>query len=129
MYSTSKTFYFEAAHQLSGLPNNADGTPHACSHPHWHAWRVEVIFASPSLERDGIFINTADLDPFEQYIATQLHKKQLNTVFNFISTPENLARYFHSLLKKQWPKHAITVGVSDTRRTWASYADSEGQKS
>lgn len=115
MYTITKEFAFEAAHHLEGLPDT-----HKCSKPHGHSYVVKVELQAPILNEVGFVVDYGDLAPLKQYIDTYLDHHDLNEVFTFQTSAENLARHLFEWCHERWP-FTIAVHVSETAKTWASY--------
>jgi 6-pyruvoyltetrahydropterin/6-carboxytetrahydropterin synthase len=74
-YTIFKTFRFEAAHHLTGLP---DG--HQCGRVHGHSYRVTVILESAGLVIPGFVADFGDLKPVKQWVDATLDHQDLNAV-------------------------------------------------
>jgi 6-pyruvoyltetrahydropterin/6-carboxytetrahydropterin synthase len=64
VYRIAKTFTFEAAHHLSGLPEE-----HKCARTHGHSYRVEIVLESEQLTETGFVDDFAELKPLGDYTA------------------------------------------------------------
>lgn len=88
IYRVTKEFRFEAAHHLTKVPEE-----HKCRRPHGHSYRVEVTVESKELDERGMVVDYAELaDVFKDLILICDHK-DLNEVFSFETTAENLATF------------------------------------
>lgn len=129
MYLIRKKFKFDAAHQLLGLP-----TGHKCGNVHGHTYNVEVALSSTSLTAEGWVMDFGDLNDLGRFIDEHVDHKNLNEVFDFQTTSENLAKYFFDRteelllrlerLRNQVPRVPIFVAwvrVSETESTYAEY--------
>jgi len=122
MYIISKMFSFEASHQLKGLPNNPDGSSHKCTQLHGHSYRVELILRRVDLDEHGFVVDYNDMKPFQEYIDEHLDHRHINDVLPGINpTAENIAKHLYGVAWQLWHDVAITVRVSETQKTWASY--------
>jgi 6-pyruvoyltetrahydropterin/6-carboxytetrahydropterin synthase len=117
MYKLQQDFQFKATRTLFGLPDNDPR-----SQPHVIACDVQVLFLSNTLGKNG-FIET-ELTPiwFGDWLKRNIENKDLNTVFAFNPTAENLARYFFGVCKANWNTVAL-VRVSDTPGVWVTYSN------
>lgn len=124
MFTISKRFTFDAAHQLSHLHNPEwpadDPRQHKCSRKHGHTYTVEVILQAEDLDPNGFVVDYGELAPLKEHIDQAFDHRDLNTVLPFFTTAENLARYFYAWCKGHWPATAA-VRVSETPGTWAEY--------
>jgi 6-pyruvoyltetrahydropterin/6-carboxytetrahydropterin synthase len=117
MFRIAKTFEFSAAHQLKGLPDT-----HPCSRLHGHNYSVEVVLESKSLDEVGFVVDYRELGWFKEWIDNNLDHRNLNEVFSFNPTAENLARYLFGVCKSNWCE-VVAVSVSETAKTWATYVN------
>ncbi len=117
MYAICKRFSFSAAHHLTGLPAS-----HPCATNHGHNYEVEVEFQSPFLDAVGFVIDYRELDSFKAWLMETVDHKDLNQVFQFNPTAEQLAVTFWVHLTKVFNRSVISaVRVSETPKTWAEY--------
>lgn len=119
MFSISKEFHFSASHQLHGLPEY-----HQCSRLHGHNYIVKVTIFNPEVDDVGFIVDYADLAPVKHYIDDKLDHRHLNDVLQFNSTAEQLARHLHGRVWElvNLPKGSqVTVGISETPKTWANF--------
>lgn len=104
MYTTAKTFTFWAKRQLFGFP---------IDHPNYRINEVsfEVTFELTSihLNKDGYIIDLDKLVSIENLIQNDLHRKNLNTLFRFNPTNENMAKFFFKKFKKQFPNISAVI--------------------
>lgn len=114
-YAITKEFTFEAAHHLVGLPDT-----HKCSKPHGHSYVVKVELQVPILNEVGFVVDYGDLKPLKDYIDQTLDHRDLNEVFAFQTSAENIARHLFEWCHDRWPQ-TVAVHVSETAKTWASY--------
>ena len=83
----TKEFKFEAAHSLPHLPEG-----HKCRRLHGHSYRFEVCVKGPVDER-GFVIDYADIDRAVRPIVDSLDHRNLDEIFEFKTTAENIARW------------------------------------
>ena len=114
-YAITKEFTFAAAHHLEGLPDT-----HQCSRPHGHNYTVKVELQAPILNEVGFVVDYGDLKPLKDYIDQTLDHRDLNEVFSFQTSAENLAHHFYDWCHERWPQ-VVAVHVSETEKTWAVY--------
>ncbi|MGV9383607.1 6-pyruvoyl trahydropterin synthase family protein [Nonomuraea sp. NPDC003707] len=113
-----KTFTFEAAHRLNGLP---DG--HKCGRRHGHSYQVTVELTSDALVDPGFITDFGDLTPFAAHLAEHFDHRDLNEVLKVEPTSEHLAlhlaRWFLDNVQPGIPGRLAAVTVSETSKTWA----------
>lgn len=117
MFTITKRFTFEAAHQLHGLP---DG--HQCGRLHGHSYAVELVLQSEALTPPGFVVDYGDLAPFANWVKQSLDHRNLNDVFAAPTTAENLARAMFDVaraIQPDWP--LVAVRVFETAKTSAEY--------
>lgn len=117
MYRISKEFVFAAGHRLDNLPDD-----HKCSRQHGHNYRVVVVLESEELDKNGFVMDYGDLWLFKQYLENRIDHRNLNDLFDFPTTAENIAREFYGVCKAFFPE-TVSVQVSETPKTWASYSE------
>ncbi|MCL2098049.1 MAG: 6-carboxytetrahydropterin synthase [Bacteroidales bacterium] len=84
MYYTKKTIEISASHCLK---LNYESK---CQHLHGHNWIITVYCKSDKLDENGM---VADFSVISQQIKQRLDHKNLNEVFDFNPTAENIARW------------------------------------
>jgi len=95
----SKTFHFEAAHDLPTFP---DG--HKCRRLHGHSFRVKVVVEGEVEEKKGYLIDYGDIKLAADPIIKQLDHYYLNKIDGLENpTSENLARWIWKRLKPSLP--------------------------
>lgn len=118
-YLITKDFHLSYSHQLAGLP---DG--HPCGRIHGHNAVVRVTLGAQDLNPVGFVLDYGDLKPLSTWLDQSLDHRHLNEVFPGMNpTAENLAHAvfeFVYMTYPQWP--IISVGWSETPKTWAVYA-------
>lgn len=110
----TKVFRFEAAHQL---PNH-DGK---CRNPHGHSYKVAVRVTGPinhhkGHPKEGMVIDFADIkDIWDAKLKPKLDHRNLNEVFNFTTTAENLSIWIAKQLKENGiPIQEVEVWETET---------------
>jgi 6-pyruvoyltetrahydropterin/6-carboxytetrahydropterin synthase len=94
-----KTFQFEAAHLLPGLPAG-----HKCRRLHGHSFQAEIAVAGECDPRLGWLIDYAELARAFQPLWDQLDHRYLNEVSGLENpTSEHLARWIWDRLKPGLP--------------------------
>lgn len=115
MFTISKDFDFSASHQLTHLPEG-----HPCARLHGHNYKVRLTLQSQYLDDRGFVVDYNELDPFKEWIDSHLDHRHLNEVFDFAPTAEMIARRLYFEASKVSDK-VISVSVSETGKTWATY--------
>lgn len=115
MYKISKEFHFSAAHQLFGLPSN-----HPCSRLHGHNYIFIFELEGEELNEVGFIKDYREFDFIKNYIDNTLDHQDLNKVFSFQPSAENMAREMYLMFKPQL-KELSRVYVKETEKTIASY--------
>jgi 6-pyruvoyltetrahydropterin/6-carboxytetrahydropterin synthase len=113
-----KSFGFDAAHHLPGLPAG-----HKCARPHGHTYTVEVRLAADRLTEPGFVTDFGGLKPFADYLDAAFDHRDLNEVLDVEPTSEALAehfaRWFVAHLGPVVPGRLVSVRVSETPTSWA----------
>lgn len=120
MYRIAKSYTFEAAHRLDGLPED-----HKCARTHGHSYRAEITLEAEHLTATGFVDDFAELRPLGDYIAGSLDHRDLNQVLDGNPTSELLARHladwFERHLAPDLSGRLVSVRVSETASSWAEY--------
>ena len=88
MYKVRKTFEIAGAHQLKLNYNSK------CENLHGHNWIIAVELASSKLNEDGMVYDFTHIKQLiTNPISETLDHKNLNDVFSFNPTAENIARW------------------------------------
>ena len=126
MFRIIKEFSFEASHQLTAMPKD-----HPCNRNHGHSYRVRVALVGEQVDDLGMVTDYHNLKIVKDWIDTHLDHQNLNDVFTFPTTAENLAMAIHDTVCElltgvngygdRWG--VDTVSVSETVKTWAEYCD------
>ncbi len=120
MYSITKTFKFEAAHQLQDWPEL-----HQCSRLHGHSYELTVEMVGASLEtsnKPSVIEDYGDISAcVKKYIVSKWDHQNLNEVLNIRNTTaEILAMLAFNILIKHLPQ-LNKVTVCETSSSSASY--------
>jgi 6-pyruvoyltetrahydropterin/6-carboxytetrahydropterin synthase len=121
-YTICKTFRFEAAHQLHGLPEG-----HQCARMHGHSYRVDLELTELGAELDypGFVVDFGRLKPFKEWIDKTLDHRVLNEILPVEPTAENLAAWIFSVVEIALPEwisgKVAAVRVHETETSWAEY--------
>jgi len=117
VYQVTKSFAFSAAHSLPSLPST-----HKCHRLHGHNYVVEICVSASELDRHGMVVDFAEISAAVDPIVHALDHRNLNDLFSFATTSENLAGYFLRECKKKIATGRAKVewvGVSETPKTKA----------
>jgi len=133
-YTIFKSFRFEAAHHLTGLPEG-----HQCGRIHGHSYRVTVILESDGLVIPGFVADFGDLKPVKKWIDDTMDHQDLNKVLgpwwikagldeDTAPTSEHLAeliynivRYAHIDVPSSVTLNLAAVRISETETSCAEY--------
>lgn len=121
-HTIGKTFAFEAAHYLPGLPEG-----HKCGRMHGHSYRVTVsVGTDVDLTPPGFVVDFADLVPVKEFIDAALDHRVLNDVLDVPPTSENIARWLFDWceihLRLPASVWVVSVRIQETANTYAEYA-------
>lgn len=126
MYKITKLFSFEASHQLVDMPDD-----HPCNRNHGHSYRVRVSLVADEPDALGMVTDYHNLSRIKAWIDENLDHRNLNEVYPFHTTAENMAASIYRTClwiledvpgfgEKWWLE---SVGISETVKTWAEYSD------
>ena len=103
MFTVTKEFRFEAAHALPHLPEG-----HKCRRLHGHSYkfRVEV---DGELDDRGFVIDYAEISAEVDPVVERLDHHNLNELFDFHTSAENLAKWIFDELTKTLPVSRIVL--------------------
>ena len=118
MFTIRKSFNCDSAHKLIGL---AEG--HKCSTLHGHSYLITVELKSKYLNSVGMVRDYHELDSIKNYIDIVMDHNDLNVVFDFNPTAENMAKHIFDMFKYKFPE-LFAVEVSETAKTNARYEKS-----
>lgn len=97
MFTVTKDFRFEAAHQLTHL-----GPDHKCANLHGHSYRIRVECSGPTDSR-GFVIDYAEISEAVRPLIQRLDHSNLNEVLPCRTTAENLAVWIFNTLLPDLP--------------------------
>lgn len=115
MFIISKEFHFEAAHHLKGLPET-----HPCSRVHGHSYVAIFTLKRTVLNEIGFVQDYREMDLIKQWIDNKVDHQDLNLVFEFNPTAENIAKHFYDTFAGTFPDLA-SVTIKETEKTSAMY--------
>src|SRR6266516_2442602 len=107
MYTITKQFTFEAAHQLH-LPYASK-----CNNMHGHSYRVELVLQAENLNSNEMLVDFQDLQKFSHFLDANFDHKFLNDVIPAPTTAENIAAYLYLIAKAMWSQ-VYACRVSET---------------
>lgn len=102
MYRVKKRIEVSGAHRL-----NLDYES-KCSNLHGHNWIIEIYMQSKELDKNGMVM---DFTHIKRQISDKLDHQNLNEVFNFNPTAENIAKWICDTLGDKCYK--VTVQESE----------------
>jgi 6-pyruvoyltetrahydropterin/6-carboxytetrahydropterin synthase len=117
MFTISKEFHFSASHQLCGLANG-----HPCARLHGHNYVIRVFLRAESTNAEGFVQDYNDLKPISEWVDTVLDHRNLNEVFDFQTSVENMSRYIYQHFKPLYPL-LLAVEMSETPKTNCRYEE------
>lgn len=95
----SKTFHFEAAHDLPTFPKD-----HKCRRLHGHSFRFEVVVAGEVEPAKGYLIDYGDIKRLAEPIVARLDHRYLNEIEGLANpTSENIAKWIWDHLEPSLP--------------------------
>jgi 6-pyruvoyltetrahydropterin/6-carboxytetrahydropterin synthase len=105
MWEVTKSFYFDAAHTLSGTTLGA-----IAEEIHGHSFRAEVAVEGQPDPATGMVLDLGKLDEAVRVVRKRLDHKLLNNI-NALGKPtlENLARYICEELASVAPISRVTI--------------------
>ena len=116
MYTITKTFEFSASHSLTHLPEN-----HPCHRLHGHNYVLKVELKSEELDpKTKMVKDYRELAKIKNYVDKYLDHKNLNDVFPFPTTSENMAKWLFEIFKEWYPQLSA-VELSETPKTNCRY--------
>jgi 6-pyruvoyltetrahydropterin/6-carboxytetrahydropterin synthase len=120
VYQITKAFSFSAAHSLPSLPES-----HKCHRLHGHNYVAEVCIAAHRLDRHGMVSDFANITQAVAPLIDRLDHQNLNDLFDFPTTSENIARHIFDECAKHFAPsaaHVEWVSVSETPKTKAIFS-------
>ncbi|WDT53520.1 6-pyruvoyl trahydropterin synthase family protein [Streptomyces sp. G7(2002)] len=119
-YRIGKSFAFDAAHRLAGLPEG-----HKCGRLHGHTYTVEIVVTACGVTAPGFVTDFGNLAPVKKYLDEHLDHRSLNDVLPCEPTSENLARFlaewFVETVEPTIDGRLEKVRVSETPSSWAEF--------
>jgi 6-pyruvoyltetrahydropterin/6-carboxytetrahydropterin synthase len=113
VFEISKTFKFEAGHSLPHLP---DG--HKCRNLHGHSYRFDVVCRG-QLDGRGFVVDFAEISAAAKPILEECDHKNLDEVFRFPTTAENICKWIYDTLLHRLPVYQVHFyETSNTRVTY-----------
>lgn len=110
MYKIKIEGDFSSAHNLRGYKGK-------CEALHGHNWKIEVVVASPKLDKIGMVMDFKALKTKLYRLLEKLDHAYLNNIAYFKKvnpTSENIAKYLYDNLKAKVPRlYSVTVWESD----------------
>lgn len=107
MYYIKKRLEISASHSLD-LEYESP-----CRNLHGHNWIITVYCKSETLDANGMIVDFAHVS---SNVKDLLDHKNLNDVFSFNPTAENIACYLTTIIK-----NCYRVDVQETENSFASY--------
>lgn len=107
MYTVTKTFEVSAAHKLD-LDYDSP-----CANLHGHNWKISVTCQSDTLDSNGMVL---DFKNIKKFVQRKLDHKNLNSVFSFNPTAENIAYWICDNVP-----HCVKVMVQESEGNVAYY--------
>lgn len=107
MYKVKKRIEVSAAHSLTLSYESK------CENLHGHNWIIDIYCKSKELNRDGMVI---DFSHIKRDIHAKLDHQNLNDVFGFNTTAENMARWICDNVP-----HCYRVDVQESENNVATY--------
>jgi 6-pyruvoyltetrahydropterin/6-carboxytetrahydropterin synthase len=104
MFTIRVTGSFSAAHSIRGAGGK-------CENVHGHNYRVEVFISAPRLVPPGMVADFVEVRGKLKEILPD--HRDLNAVYDFNPTAENLARRFFDDLARFYPVRRVVVWESD----------------
>ncbi len=115
-----KTFRFEAAHRLTGVPPT-----HKCSMMHGHSYEIQVWLKGPAHEKTGFVMDFGDLAKACEPLFRQLDHAILNEIEGLENpTSENMSVWIWKKLKPQLPLLS-KITIKETESSGCIYSGQE----
>lgn len=112
-----KTFRFEAAHRLTGVPPT-----HKCSQMHGHSYEIQVWLKGPADPRTGFVMDYGDLSKTCAPVFKQLDHSILNEISGLENpTSENMCVWLWKALQPQLPLLSKIV-IKETESSGCVYS-------
>jgi len=123
----TKSFHFHAAHILKNHPGK-------CKNLHGHTYKLDVCVNGNIDKQSGMVMDFSELKTIVDSIIIRMvdHKfigngmiiidgKEINEIFDFVVTAENLAKHFYSLLKEYLYGSLYSITIWETETSKATY--------
>lgn len=108
MYTVKKTLEISAAHQLK-LDYESK-----CENLHGHNWMIDIYLRSEDLDNNGMVM---DFTIIKKRINEKMDHKNLNEVFDFNPTAENIAKW----IQEELGEKCFKVVVQESQNNVAIY--------
>lgn len=118
MFTITKEFAFEAAHQLPEMPEG-----HQCKRPHGHSYLVIVELQCRELDEFGFVEDYGALKDIKEYVDSILDHRDLTIIFGVewnSTTAERLAKRLFEIWATAHPM-LTAVTLKETAKTSATY--------
>jgi 6-pyruvoyltetrahydropterin/6-carboxytetrahydropterin synthase len=116
----SKTFHFEAAHDLPTFPPG-----HKCRRLHGHSFRFDVVVEGEVDPANGYLIDYGDISKMVEPLVKRLDHYYLNEIEGLSNpTSENLAKWLWDGLKPTLPLLSLVI-VHETCSSSCEYRGGE----
>jgi len=106
--TVTKEFSFEAAHSLPNLPEG-----HKCRNMHGHSYRFTVEVTGRVDDR-GFVMDYAEIVEHVEPILKKLDHQNINRLFSWTTTAENLAKWIYEALKEKMPITRIILKETES---------------
>jgi 6-pyruvoyltetrahydropterin/6-carboxytetrahydropterin synthase len=111
-----KTFRFEAAHRLTGVPPT-----HKCSTMHGHSYEIQIWLKGPADPQTGFVMDYGDLSKNCAPVFKQLDHSILNEIEGLENpTSENMCVWLWKTLQPQLPRLSKIV-IKETESSGCVY--------
>lgn len=120
MYLVTISDSFSAAHNLKDYEGK-------CENLHGHNWQVEVSLSAKRLNRQGMVIDFKVLKDMLAEVLARIDHQYLNQLpyFDKVNpTSENIAKFIHSIISKQFSRKQLKIEkvcVWETPTSCATY--------
>lgn len=113
----SRTFRFEAAHRLTGVPPE-----HKCARLHGHSFKVDVLVRGPVDPATGWLMDFGDLKKIVQPLIDRLDHNYLNEIDGLENpTSEVLAGWLWERIEPLLPGLLAVITVHETCNAHCTY--------
>ena len=108
MYYVKKSLEVSASHQLK-LDYESK-----CENLHGHNWNIDIYLKSDKLDKNGMVM---DFTIIKKKIMSKMDHKNLNEIFDFNPTAENIAKW----IKNELGDKCYKVSVEESKNNLAIY--------